>query len=818
MKRLRGVVVLTSIIVIAVTLGLHMQARADFALGSTRLSAPDQVCDIEPRSAISPDGQWLGAIWIRGDRVSEGCSSRGQAVVRWATEGDGQMGWSDPVALTPPSAKACAVHADIGLNGITLHVAVSYWQTCSSPETDSSIRYYTCNMTTGTCLDHGNAVYQAGTFDLRLSDVRLALDEQARPHVAFARGTHSLADGRILYTRLTGAAWSSPILVSTGTALEGFYRPNIAVSNGRAHFVWARHRTDTFLDPTGRPIADVQYRYCEVDSSTCYPDGDPFTYQYPTNYVLEATYAMPDIAARDDRVMLVWNVCADVKTDAPCEAFYLLYARSNDNGQTLVQPLEVGSDNPLTLLGSSLRWYAGSDEASQVSAYTSHARAVVTLNDQGLPRVAWQAEVDGGYVISTTYAITSTDTNFTWAPEADSWQIGAGDDIRILPSILLPDPPLDDTGLHVVYMNAWLEQGVSSRSQVYYDYLGTRRPNLTAESATGTHFLPAERAVPLSVLVLDANDNPISDTDVIFNTDQGSFSHAGYGLASMQSTSDHAGRAEVTLYNNLAGTAHVRAWIDSTANGWWDADEPTTVFTHTWHNNTTPALSVGTTWANVAMPGDLITATLKYHPFESPNFVEQAAPYVLWLCPEAGAASGEAKLAGPLEVDVETWTLADIVLEVPWEAEGSYYLESREDGEASPCVESDRVAKSPTFEVATTPPPGTAWLAIDKNRPAAGESFQTTLKAHAAGTYEIWWCPAAQDAAPVSEKILENVSVPAGQEPAATVSVPQGIDGIYRLESHNQGLGACGNATTREGISALIQPAARIFLPLVSKR
>lgn len=797
-----GRTIILPAMMVGLLLLLFSSVRADFDLSIARLSDQDSTCDIEPRAAISDDGQWLAVVWINGlKKESGGCKSQGQAQIRWATETSGASGWQGPYTLPLPTG-ACAVHADVDVIGTTAHVVVSYWQPCEDPQADSHIGYFTCNLEAGACNAVGDAVSQDGSEGLRLFDARLAADAQGRLHLIYSKATHGLLASDIYYTRYTDGDWTSPVKVSTGEKYDGFYRPAAAVSGNRVHITWERHR-----NTGGTRYRDVQHRYCETPTGAC----GPLTTYYPCPG-LEATGALPTVAARHNRVMLAWNVCADIDPNPPCESFYLLYARSDDNGTSFSSPKEIGSDYGVNRLDLSTRRFAGNDGTAPgeppVHQYAAYARPVIALNGLDLPYVAWQIKTAQGYVISTTHAIAATSEGFNWKSE-DGWQLGAGVDARVAPAILLPDE-LADNGMHFFHMLVWQEQigsQLASRSQIYYDYVGARRPSLTTEITPTTHPLPAERAVQLKVRVRDGNGANMAGERIVFATDHGSFDYLGFGAQQIEAVSDAEGTVSRTLYSNMTGTATCRAWIDSIPDGVWNVGEPTLTFTQTWIDPMTSTVQIGAAWVG---PGDLITATLAHHPYEIPSFAGAAAQYLLWLCP------GATQVAGPLSVDIESWAKQDLMIQVPWDTDnGIHHLESRVNEEGmTPCVGADYVARSPDIQVSTSPPPG-PWLVVGNNRPPPGTPITTTLLDHEAGTYELWWCPASSRAAPVSQK-LGDVTVASGAEPTVEFTVPMAVEGLYRLETHT-GSGACGDTRTRYAVSALLHPLSEVFLPLITR-
>ncbi len=513
----------------------------------------------------------------------------------------------------------------------------------------------------------------------------------------------------------------------------------------------------------------------------------------------------------------MWNVCADVDSDPPCNSFYLLYTRSDANGTAWLTPREVGSERSVTSIDLSIRTYAGTDnglDTNLASEYAASTRPAAVLDDSRLPYVAWQVAQGQGYVITMTHAVEGNTSSFTWG-DGPSPQIGAGSDVCVAPGLMLADPALDDGGVHVTFMKAWLESTgtvAASRAQIYYDYRGMRTRTIEADSPVATRALPQERATIVRARVLDLGGAPVPGVAVTFATDFGSFDFSGSGATSASGTSDVTGWAAVTLYTNLPGTASIDAWLDTSEDGSIDAWEPTVAQSRAWASNVTPAIDVGASWV---MAGDLLTATLTNHPYATVEQEGHSTPYVLWWCPGPGAVAVQEEVAGPLTTDIATWSVPDIVIRAPIAAQGDYVLRSYVAGVgADPCDLPDRVAVSAEIAITAAPPPLTPWITVSDDRPAPGASMGTNLISHATGVYGVWWCPAAPGAAPVEVKLANATVAADGATTSLILQVPTGAAGLYRLESHT-GSGTCGDVTTRYGLSGLIDPTSRVMLPLV---
>jgi hypothetical protein len=556
-----------------------------------------------------------------------------------------------------------------------------------------------------------------------------------------------------------------------------------------------------------------------MTTSACYPETFPIAFQHPNPELRDATYPRLSIDAHDDTVLFVWNICADVDLDRPCENFRLLYTGSTNNGDSLdPTPKEVRSDLQVNWIDfSAIPLIPGSDNwPTLLSSYASHARPSVALDENGLPHVAWHVQTDAGYVISTTYATSGTLGNYEWI-DGTTWQIGDGTDARIAPTILDVDHSLDtQDALHTFLLKAWqddVDGHPVSRSQIYYDYLGSRRPVLEATQPQAAYTLPQQRVSELRVQAVDAGGFPVPNHPVVFETDHGSFSYQGFGAQSQVGTTDSQGWATASLYTNLAGEANVQVWLDLTTNQVWEVGEPRAYMTRTWTASWTPTLLVHETQVTA---GDLITTTLMEHPYESASQPGQAVPYHVWWCPKSGATGSPSHLLGPINVDIATWGYKDALVQIPATADGTYYIETRSASEATPCSATDRVAIAQDVSVTAAPiPTQDPWLSIDDNEPKAGGTVMVGVHNHPAATYGIWWCPANDEAAQVEQQVGTAV-IQGGGDISTPVQVPIGVSGLYRLESHTVG-GYCGNTSTRQCSSTLLAPFSGVFLPLISR-
>lgn len=798
-----------AIAVIILTLYSATRALTAWVHLPVRLSASTAICDVEPRTALSEDGTWLASAWIQGRKVNDGCTSRGTAVLRWANAGQAQTGWSQQATLPLPSgySTGCFVHTDVALNGSTAHLAATVWAPCDHMYANSAIAYYTCDLLTGICSPATVVASQAGSEGLRFSDSRIVLDSQNRPHIVFGRGNHSLAQGKLFYTRNLGGGWSVHEQISPGT--ETAYRPSLAASGDRIHIVWETHRD--YQDDQGRwrQNGDVRYRYCE-ETGAC---SNIIGYPSPTT-LIETTYPVPSIAARDGRIILTWNLCADVDSNPPCEKFYLVYARSNTNGDGFAeQPREVGTETEMRSISISTHYHAGSDgDDNPAGEYASHLNSTVALDPAGLPYLAWQIQEGSGYVITATHAISATESSFTWA-HSGLLQFGDGSDNRVYPSLKLTT--VDATqAVHLVHMQTWRE-GIWGRSQVFYDVISPARPGLRLDYTERTSGLPYERAQTITAYVEQSDGTGEPGVPVVFTTTLGSFASNGYGTQQIQTTTNAQGAAIVTLYSNQVGTAHVYAWADSVVDMQRDAEEPGSVLTQTWIFTGTPSMSAT---PGPVMGGYWITTTVRNHPYsdvDNPESAGMPLDYSLWWCPVNAPDNPPAQQIGAdFNVNINTWDYAPTI-QVPLGVTGTYRLETHSDTSGDPCENPDtRVAFTDEISATSDYPPDPL-ITFEDGRPAPNDSMLVTLRQHLAGTVDVWWC--TDTGRVVTQLVADDVLIDSAAV-EAELHVPSGVSGLYHLESHmNTPAATCGNETTHIASSSLIWPLSSIFLPLVMR-
>lgn len=476
---------------------LHQAAIADFLYQATQLSDATAACEaIEPRGDRNAAGTWMGVVWIQyGKDDQDLCKVGGSAMLRAATTGAALQDWSAPVSVydgSPVSPQGCAIHADVAIQGNTAHVAVAVRNPClwdKDAHQVSTIVYRTCDLSTSmNCSDMQTAVsLNTGSDERRITDVRVAVDGQARPHLAYATVDNRGMAGEIWYHRNLDGTWGSeaPSKVSapvTGSYTgDAAYRPHIAwgayPGEGRVHIVWETH-VDEITDFPQFLDGDVRYRYCGDTVGTCQPVQKLGNGQgVGVNFEGTRTHPNPELDVKDGYVAVVWNHCQDIDWDPPCEAFGLQYRRSTDGGASFSAAREVGTD--LTVLGTAgykITTYPGTDfflQSGELMEYDRFTRPSIALDDDGYPYVAWQvydSDIVGitPYFIATAYATDTIGTDgLVWS--SHHWTVRESPSFKYLtPVILSLTSAPAEAELHLFYVR---DDGTHPL-QVYYNFLG----------------------------------------------------------------------------------------------------------------------------------------------------------------------------------------------------------------------------------------------------------------------------------------------------------------------------------------------------------
>ncbi len=461
-------------LMMVVLLLLNYQAQADFNHTSdVLLSSESEPCSaVKPRLATSSDKHWLAVAWVQEDEKSGGgChANAGRAILRWATEETSPSGWQGPLAVFDTS-NGCINHVDVALDGATAHIVATIQKPCVDT-TNSSLLYRTCNLTTGECTAEIE-VYRETNPQLHLLEAYITLDQYGRPHIVYGR--REIADdeltavSEVRYTRQgSGGTWKH---IRLSGESERAYRPTITWSysptdaQGYVHFAWETHEALSSGQLEGSINGRTHYRRCPDDAETvagainC--NNNPDQMGLP-----DKTHSRPALAVSGDRVILVWNRCDDVDTNPPCEKFNLLYRRSETTGWGFSEPIDAISEQD-PAYGNLIK-YEGTDYESL--EYEASLHPALTVNNAGLPVIAWQVKkhgIEGGYTLTTTWVYSQTTSRLYW--EDTGWAEGNGYDTRVAASISVPDPIAEPQGLHLVFMQ---REGLYTPYRIYYSYFG----------------------------------------------------------------------------------------------------------------------------------------------------------------------------------------------------------------------------------------------------------------------------------------------------------------------------------------------------------
>jgi hypothetical protein len=432
-RRAAAVVLVSGLAAVALAMVLVTVATArplGFLHLRTNLSLTETLVSAYPELAISPDGDRVITVWTEEHRSGVGFP-KGDIWLRVASEVEG--GWGEKVKIYESSDSACAYDVALAITDTDVHVAyIVFNDSCANPK-QTLVYHNTCSLTTGQCSESPSLVASAGTERYKITWVDLALDAQGAPHIVWAQYDANGRNGVVYYRTRQGTEWGETERV---TPSYGSNTPSIAWANGYVHVVWedeSEHR--------------IWYRQ-RGESGWDFPE--PLMGQqthYPPSH--------PDVAAQGERVFVVWDWCGDIDTTPPCWDYVLVYRRSNDNGTTWGDTLEVGTDE----LGPVRHYDSVDDALVREAEYLLYLQPSIALNQDGWPSVVWHADRSGGgatgydYAIYYSYAVTGTDTTVEW-----EWPAILTDhqtDSLGAPAVGIGEPGGGgEQHLHVAYMQA----------------------------------------------------------------------------------------------------------------------------------------------------------------------------------------------------------------------------------------------------------------------------------------------------------------------------------------------------------------------------
>lgn len=450
-----------------------------------QLSRGTSCTSVKPRAVLSADGIWLAAVWIEGDASSGQCRDSGRAVLRRAQRSDTGYTWQEPQTLIEGQANAnsaCITHVDIQVRGSTAHLVTARRNPCLGDNPISSLQYFTCELPTGTCTAPETALSNTSVGQL-IPNAELYVDDSGAPHVVYSLSSLGIVgSGEIYYLRKSGGSWTEApgTNLSTGMWIGSQFvdypahAPRVAGSGNRLHVVWDAHA------PSGKGLPI--YRYCRADDGICPVEGGPrrINPQWAGDM---GTYALPIIAARGNRVLTIWHYCSEDPYVGPfCDRFQLIYSRSDNNGDTFIQPLDAGD-----AVGGGWPYDPGSGFPSTdagTATYNNQLQPALALDANGRPWVAWHAANNStysAYMITTTLATGEAGPAFTWAHQP-GWHLGQNnlERARVNPVLLIPHQPATPSA-HLIYM---AKSASGGQYQIYYTLLQESVPPSPTTSPT----------------------------------------------------------------------------------------------------------------------------------------------------------------------------------------------------------------------------------------------------------------------------------------------------------------------------------------------
>ena len=409
--------------------------RTNLSHAATRVSA-------YPDLAVSPDGNWVTAVWTEG--YDEEAGLRGHVYLRAASEAGG--GWGNKVAVftvVTGTNLAYAYNASVAVTGATAHVAYVVFQFEGIELVQTQVRYRTCSLTGGQCGDWQSVFAETNTNYL-ITQVDIALDTDGDPHVVWARHDKAGNEGDIFYETRDAGGWGGAERVDSGAASLVDSAPAIAWEGGYAHVVWERsggyirYRRREDASRTWDGVISI------VGPEPDYPPGNP------------------DVAARAGHVFVVWDWCIFPS------GYNLVYSRSEVTGSvSFSAPREVGTDKT----GGWEEYYYSTDNVDSLpdrDEYLLDLQPFIALNEAGGPAVVWHVDRSGGnhtdYAIYYSYALTGTGAGVNWIT---STVLSRGQPTMLgSAAIGIGEPEAGgEQHLHVAYM----QKLSSSAWDVYYD-------------------------------------------------------------------------------------------------------------------------------------------------------------------------------------------------------------------------------------------------------------------------------------------------------------------------------------------------------------
>jgi hypothetical protein len=429
---------------LAVALVLAAPARSiPFGAGYGLSEEEDGRWSYFPDISVSPDGERVAVVW--SETYSEAIpSGHGSVKLRWASETEGS-GWRTPVTVFDGSEEACAAWTAVAVTETTAHIAYVVARPCVS-STEQAIYYRTYDLGGALGASKEVASRTLAAAEPGFGKVDIAVDAYGNLHFLYIYyPTEGIDLGTVYYRQLLGGSLEPEETVSGGSARN----PAVTWGGGYVHAVWED------LSPTGRALRSGprggDYARAVLGSVT---QGEPQIKYLPrdedewqqskakelTNNLTTHIPRNPDIAARGDQVVVVWD------WEWEAGRYALTYARYL-GGTNWLLGREVGTEadiSDLLTLPDPEQVYT-STSAQDASPYLKHLRPSVALDSEGKPTIAWHANLgpteepgDMDYSILYIQAQSMTVSGTTW----------------LTPTVLNPSVLVEHSGGPVVAMAA----------------------------------------------------------------------------------------------------------------------------------------------------------------------------------------------------------------------------------------------------------------------------------------------------------------------------------------------------------------------------
>ncbi len=498
------VLVLSAMAILLLTLGAGAQDETPTVV-DLLLSDAAAPCDaVKPHVAAgawdSGSGRhYLAATWIQRRNLGESCASGGQLFLRWArpiTQAN-DAAWSaaiDPLQGILPSDEM-VIDADVAVFDSTAHIVAITRRFAPGGDypMTTTLRYVAYDLSSNTRISQAiiRVDEAASASDLQLLEASIAVGDDEVPHIAYSRRTglgSDVADtSQVWYTRPVTGFWGDGVHLTASSEQQRAYHPQIAWSRqisapnqGYVHIAWGYHKPPDSTNVSNYN-GTVLYRRC-LDNATSGGElvcGEETLFSDTTP---NETHPRPTVAAQGDTVALIWNFCASVDPNPPCELLGLAYRLSRQGGSDFAfmansgtPPYEVRSNQPAP--PASFKYIGTDDEGVE---YGSYLRPTAVISGGSDLILAWQvvSTVVGGNDAHYWPSVITTAWGYSHSVEAGRvgrWQDRGWQEGQYIAASLMPDiamAPLEAEpkgGLHLLLMRSD-DVGGTQRYRIYYTY------------------------------------------------------------------------------------------------------------------------------------------------------------------------------------------------------------------------------------------------------------------------------------------------------------------------------------------------------------